>query len=205
LLEALGKFKMKINEVTHKQVDEGPIDFAKKVGAGIKGAYQGLKAGGLGNIGAGAKAGYQATGAAQAQTAKVKTVASQALQKWAAYNQNIKMSTGADATPEQAVAWLAQFMGQQPRTPKPAGSNPAQIQQWLQQEIAGYIAQKETPQGTAPQAATQQPAPTPGAPPATPMPAGPAGGGAPPAVNLPDISQLTKEELLQLKQQLQAA
>ena len=198
---------MKINEVTHKQLDEGPIDFAKKVGAGIKGAYQGLKAGGLGNIGTGAKAGYQAAGAAQAQTAKVKTVANQALQKWAAYNQNIKMSTGADATPEQAVAWLAQFMGQQPRTPKPAGSNPAQIQQWLQQEIAGYIAQQELPQqGTAPQAtkpttATQQPAAAqPQA--ATAQPTQTTT--AQPEVNLPDISQLTKEELLQLKQQLQA-
>jgi hypothetical protein len=195
---------MKINEVTVKEASLGQI------GAGIKGAYQGLKAGGLGNIGAGAKAGYQAAGAAQAQTAKVKTVASQALQKWAAYNQNIKMSTGADATPEQAVAWLAQFMGQQPRTPKPAGSNPAQIQQWLQQEIAGYIAQKETPQqgagsqSTAPQAtkptaAMQQPA---GSPTQT---AQPQAATAQTAVNLPDISQLTKQELLQLKQQLQAA
>jgi len=173
---------MKINEVTHKQLDEGPIDAIKQVGAGLKGAYQGFRAGGLGGIGSGAKAGYQAAGAAQAQTAKVKTVANQALQKWAAYNQNIKMSTGADATPEQAVAWLAQFMGQQPRTQQPAGSNPAQIQQWLQKEIAGYIAQKELPQGSATPTATQQP-----------------------AVNLPDISQLTKEELLQLKQQLQAA
>ena len=145
---------MKINEVTTKHLDEGPLDTIKQVGAGLKGAYQGLKAGGLGGIGAGAKAGYQAAGAAQAQTAKVNTVASQALQKWAAYNQNIKTSTGADATPEQAVAWLAQFMGQEPRTPKPAGSNPAQIQQWLQKEIAGYMAQKELPQqGTAPQAA----------------------------------------------------
>ena len=194
---------MKLNEVTVKEASLGQI------GAGIKGAYQGFKAGGLGNIGAGAKAGYQAAGAAQAQTAKVKTVASQALQKWAAYNQNIKMSTGADATPEQAVAWLAQFMGQQPRTPKPAGSNPAQIQQWLQQEIAGYIAQQESPQQGAgsqstaqaikPTAAMQQPA---GSPTQT---AQPQAATAQTAVNLPDISQLTKQELLQLKQQLQAA
>ena len=194
---------MKINEVTVKEASLGQI------GAGIKGAYQGFKAGGLGNIGAGAKAGYQAAGAAQAQTAKVKTVASQALQKWAAYNQNIKMSTGADATPEQAVAWLAQFMGQQPRTPKPAGSNPAQIQQWLQQEIAGYIAQQESPQQGAgsqstaqaikPTAAMQQPADSPI------QTAQPQAATAQTAVNLPDISQLTKQELLQLKQQLQAA
>jgi hypothetical protein len=121
------------------------------------------------------------------------------------------MSTGADATPEQAVAWLAQFMGQQPRTPKPAGSNPAQIQQWLQQEIAGYIAQQElpqqgtatqstAPQATKPTAATQQPA---AAQSQTAQPTQTTT--AQPEVNLPDISQLTKEELLQLKQQLQAA
>ena len=161
---------MKINEVTTKQLDEGPLDFARKVGAGIKGLAQG----GL----QGAKAGYQAAGAAQAQTAKIKTVASQALQKWAAYNQNVKMSTGADATPEQAVAWLAQFMGQQPRNTKPAGSSPAQIQKWLQQEIAGYMAQQELPQE-----------------PLTPED----------YKGLPEIGYLTKDELLQLKAQLQAA
>ena len=193
---------MKINEVATKQLDEGPLDFAKQVGAGVKGAYQGLKAGGLGGIGAGAQAGYQAKGAALAQSDKIKTVANQALQKWAAYNQNIKTSTGADATPEQAVAWLAQFMGQDPRTPKPAGSNPAQIQQWLRQEIAGYMAQKElSPAGaksTAPRAAAAP----------TTQKAQPQGTQQPAvdqsASGLPDISQLTREELIQLKQQLQA-
>ena len=164
---------MKINEVTDRQLNEGPIDFARKVGAGIKGLTQG----GL----QGAKAGYQAAGAAQAQTAKIKTVANQALQKWAAYNQNIKMSTGADATPDQAVAWLAQFMGQQPRNTKPVGSSPAQIQQWLQKEIAGYMAQQELPQAVA-------------------EPLTPAD-----YKGLPEIGNLNKEELLQLKAQLQAA
>ena len=159
---------MKINEVTTKQLDEGPLDFAKKVGAGIKGAYQGLKAGGLGGVGAGAQAGYRTAGAAQAQSTKIKTIAGQALDKWAAYNQNIKTSTGADATPEQATGWFTQFMGRAPASPPPAGNNPVQIQQWLTKEISGYMAQKELPE-------------------------------------MPDISQLTKEELLQLKQQLQAA
>ena len=186
---------MKINEVTIKQLDEGPLDFAKQVGAGVKGLAQG----GL----QGAKAGYQAKGAALAQSDKIKTVANQALQKWAAYNQNVKMSTGADATPEQAVAWLAQFMGQQPRTPKPAGSSPAQIQQWLQKEIAGYMAQKELSQANttpiAPQASaaptTQQAQPQ-----ATQQPAVDQL-----ASGLPDISNLNREELLQLRQQLQVA
>ena len=48
---------MKINEVTSKQLDEGPIDTIKQIGAGVKGAYQGLKAGGLGGVAAGAQAG----------------------------------------------------------------------------------------------------------------------------------------------------
>jgi hypothetical protein len=190
---------MKINEVTHKQLDEGPLDFAKKVGAGIKGLGQGFAAAGqpkqpvkpgandletaintvnakpntgiLGKIGGafqGAKAGYQTAGDAQAQSAKIKTIAGQTLQKWAKYNQNVKTSTGADATPDQATAWFTQFIGKEPASPPPAGNNPVQIQQWLTKEVAGYMAQKELPE-------------------------------------MPDISQLTKDELLQLKQRLQAA
>ena len=156
---------MKINEVTTKQLDEGPLDFARKVGAGVKGAYQGLKTGGLGGIGAGAQAGYQAAGAAQAQTTKIKTVANQALQKWAAYNQNIKTSTGTNASPEQTMAWFSQFMGQEPTSSPPAGNNPAQTQQWLTKEISSYMAQKELPA-------------------------------------MPDVSDLSREELEQLKQML---
>jgi hypothetical protein len=186
---------MKINEVTVKEASLGQI------GAGIKGLKQGWQAAGqpnqpvkpgasgldtaintvsakpkpagildkIGGAFQGAKAGYQAAGAAQAQTAKVKTVASQALQKWAAYNQNIKMSTGADATPEQAVAWLTQFQGGVEPTDSPTNTTPAGISQWLQKQVGAYMAQQ----------AGYNP--------------------------LPDISQLTKQELLQLKQQLQAA
>jgi hypothetical protein len=156
---------MKINEVTVKEASVGQL------WAGAKGAYQGLRAGGLGGIGAGAKAGYQAAGAAQAQTAKVKTVASQALQKWAAYNQNIKTNKNRDANTQEATAWLTQFFGGQKPTSSPTGTNPVQIQQWLQKEVAGYMANQELE----------------------------------PPVELPDISQLTKRDLLQLKQQLQAA
>jgi hypothetical protein len=167
---------MKINEVTVKEASLGQL------GAGIKGAFQGLKAGGLGGIAAGARAGYQAKGAAQTQSKQVKDITTQVLQKWAAYNQNIKTSTGADATPEQAVSWLTQFFGGQKPASQPAGSNPAQIQQWLQKEVAGYMANQELAAAQA-----TQPAST------------------PPAVDLPDISKLNREELLQLKQQLQAA
>ena len=56
--------------------------------------------GGLGGIAAGARAGYQAKGAAQSQSKQVKDITTQVLQKWAAYNQNIKTSTGEDAKPE---------------------------------------------------------------------------------------------------------
>jgi hypothetical protein len=167
----LGKFKMKINEVTVKEASLGQI------GAGIKGAYQGLKAGGLGGIAAGARAGYQAKGAAQTQGKQVKDITTQVLQKYAAYDQNIKTSTGAPATPQQAVAWLQQFLGGQKPASQPAGSNPAQIQQWLQKEVAGYMANQEVAA-----AQTQQP-----------------------AAELPDITKLNREELLLLKQQLQAA
>lgn len=151
---------MKINEL-----NEGPIDFAKKVGAGISGLAQG----GI----QGAKAGYEAKKASIEQTAKINAVANKTVQKWAIYNQNVKTSTGQDATGEQATQWLTQFMGGvKPTNPAPDNANPVAINQWLQKEVAAYMAQKEMPQ---------------------------------PAVDLPDISQLTKEELLKLKQQLQAA
>ena len=158
---------MKINEVI---TEAGILDKAGQAWAGAKGAYQGLKAGGLGGIAAGARAGYQAAGAAQTQSKQVKDITTQVLQKYAAYNQNIKTSTGTDANSQQAVAWLTQFFGGQKPASQPAGSNPnpAQIQQWLQKEVAGYMANQELP-------------------------------------ILPDISKLNREELLQLKQQLQAA
>ena len=184
---------MKINEVTVKEASLGQL------GAGLKGLKQGWQAAGqpnqpvkpgasgldtaintvnakpntgiLGKIGGafqGAKAGYQTAGDAQAQSAKIKTIAGQTLQKWNAYNQNVKTSTGADATPDQATAWFTQFMGREPASPPPAGNNPVQIQQWLTKEISGYMAQKELPE-------------------------------------MPDISKLSREELLLLKQRLQAA
>ena len=162
---------MKINEVI---TEAGILDKAGQAWAGAKGAVQGLKAGGLGGIAAGARAGYQIAGAEQAQSKQIKDITTQVLQKWGAYNQKIKTNTGNDATPEQAVAWLTQFFGGQKPTSQPAGSNPnpVQIQQWLQKEVAGYMANQEM--------------------------------ATPPAVDLPDISKLNREELLQLKQQLQA-
>jgi hypothetical protein len=157
---------MKINEVTVKEASVGQL------WAGAKGAYQGLRAGGLGGIAAGARAGYQTAGAAQSQSKQIKDITTQVLQKWGAYNQKIKTSTGGtSATPQQAVAWLTQFFGGQKPTSSPTGTNPVQIQQWLQKEVAGYMANQELE----------------------------------PPVELPDISQLTKRDLLQLKQQLQAA
>ena len=193
---------MKINEVTVKEASLGQL------GAGLKGLKQGWQAAGqpnqpvkpgasgldtaintvnakpntgiLGKIGGafqGAKAGYQIAGAEQAQSKQIKDITTQVSQKWGAYNQKIKTNTGADATPEQAVSWLTQFFGGQKPTSQPAGSNPVQIQQWLQKEVAGYMANQEVAA-----AQTQQP-----------------------AAELPDITKLNREELLQLKAQLQAA
>ena len=175
----LGKFKMKINEVTVKEASLGQL------GAGLTGIGQGIA--GAWRSGEkfapiqGFKAGWQTKGAAQSQSKQVKDITTQVLQKWGAYNQKIKTNTGNDATREQAVAWLTQFFGGQKPTSPIAGDNPnpnpVQIQQWLQKEVAGYMANQEVAA-----AQTQQP-----------------------AAELPDITKLNREELLQLKQQLQAA
>jgi hypothetical protein len=132
---------MKINEVTENQLDEGPIDFVKKIGAGAKGLAQG----GL----QGAKAGWQQQDAANQQQDMVRSVSGDAGKSWGAMSKNIQMSTGKPPTADDAVKWYTQFSGQSPNK-IPAGSSPAQINQWLNQEVAGYMQKKGS--------ATQQPA-----------------------------------------------
>jgi hypothetical protein len=150
-----GRSTMKINEIlVEQQLEEGPIDFAKQVGAGIKGLAQG----GL----QGAKAGYQQQGAANKQQDLVRTVSGNAGKDWADMATNIRMSTGKPPTADDAVAWFTQFSGTSP-TVAPAGSNPAQINKWLNQQVSGYMVKKGTAQqgsgtATAQPATTQQPA-----------------------------------------------
>ena len=123
---------MKINEVT--QLNEGPLDFVKKVGAGAKGLAQGGFAG--------AKAGYQTKGAQLQQKDLTKRVASNVIQQWGAQAQNIQTSTGQPPTPEDVVQWFSQLMGGSQPASSPASVNPAAVNQWLNKEIAGYMAKK---------------------------------------------------------------
>jgi len=145
---------MKINEIlVEQQLEEGPIDFAKQVGAGIKGLAQG----GL----QGAKAGYRQQGRANKQQDLVRTVSGNAGDDWADMATNIRMSTGKPPTADDAVAWFTQFSGTSP-TVAPAGSNPAQINKWLNQQVSGYMVKKGTAQqgsgtATAQPATAQQP------------------------------------------------
>jgi hypothetical protein len=208
---------MKINEVTDKQLDEGVWDNlkagAKGIGQGWQAAGQPAQPGVLGKISGaikggqnvlnkiggayqGAKAGYQAQKVVGQQQAINKQVIDKAI---AAYNQWAAkiQASGVEVTPDQAVDWFKKFTNTTPASPP--GTNPAQIQQWLSREIPNYIANKAaraTP-GTKPAdaPATQQAQPQ-----ATQQPAVDQS-----ASSLPDISQLTREELIQLKQQLQAA
>jgi hypothetical protein len=207
---------MKINEIlVEQQLDEGPIDFAKQVGAGIKGLAQG----GL----QGAKAGYQQQGAANKQQDLVRTVSGNAGKDWAAMAKNIQMSTGKPPTADDAVAWFTQFSGTSP-TVAPAGSNPAQINKWLNQQVSGYMLKKGTAQkpaglGTAtaqPATAQQQPttAQTPAQQPATAQQqpttaqaaAQPQANPAEAPIPLPiPLDKLTAEERAELRRQLQAS
>lgn len=144
---------MKINEV----LIEGPLDFARKVGAGIAGAAQGLAGG---SPVAGAQAGYQAKGAAIAQQEKIKKVTANALQKWAAHAQTIK-SAGRQATAQDAVSWFTQLSGGNQPATTPTGVSPAQISPWLSKEIANYMAAKASAQPPAPAAPTPSVQPQP--------------------------------------------
>jgi hypothetical protein len=208
---------MKINEIlVEQQLDEGPIDFAKQVGAGIKGLAQG----GL----QGAKAGYQQQGAANKQQDLVRTVSGNAGKDWAAIAKNIQMSTGKPPTADDAVAWFTQFSGTSP-TVAPAGSNPAQINKWLNQQVSGYMVKKGTTQqgsgtataqpATAQQPTAQQPATaqTPAQEPATAQqpataqaPTQPQANPAEAPIPLPiPLDKLTAEERGELRRQLQAS
>ena len=210
---------MKINEVTNKQLDEGPIDFAKQVGAGIKGLGQGFAAAGqpkqpvkpgandletaintvnakpntgiLGKIGGafqGAKAGYQQQGAANKQLDVIKNVSSNASKNWAEEAQNIQSSTGKPPTAADAVDWYTKFSGVSPSI-APAGANPAQINQWLQKEVSGYMIKKgATAQQGSGTATQQKPQQTPQAGQVPPVPQ-PTQGQTPPNQPTPPAAQ----------------
>lgn len=132
---------MKSNEF----LNEGPLDFAKKAWAGVTGGV----------------AGYQAKAAELAQSDKVKRVAATALKKWAEQSQNLKMA-GQPVTPEQAVAWFSKYAsGYQPSV-APTDVNPRTMQTWLNQEIAGYMASKQTGAASTPAAPASTASTTPG-------------------------------------------
>jgi hypothetical protein len=130
---------MKINEIlVEQQLEEGPIDFARKVGAGI----QGFKKGGL----AGAQAGYSAQGATQAQTGVNKKVLASALEKFNEFSAPIT-ATGKQVSIQQAQAWFTKFSGVAP-TSGPKTTDPLGIQQWLTNEITAYMSTKASTTGT---------------------------------------------------------
>ena len=130
---------MKINEVLNEgKLEEGPLDFAKKVGAGI----QGFKQGGL----AGARAGYTAQGAAQAQTGVNKKVLASALERFNKFAAPIT-AAGQTVSIQQAQAWFTKFSGVSP-TSAPKSTDAVGIQQWLTTEIPAYMAAKASSTGT---------------------------------------------------------
>ena len=196
---------MKINEVLNENtLDEGPLDFVKKVGAGVKGLAQG----GI----RGAQIGYGVQGQANKQKDLEKTVAKKAGLKWAETAQAIKSSTGQNPTTMQAHDWLKQLMGGVEPMGAPASASPAVVDQWLQKEIAAYMAKKagvQSAQSGAAQGAqqqqqqTQQPTQQQTQAKVDPKQYDPA---EQQLVQAMDAAQrMTKEQLLQFKKQLQQA
>ena len=192
---------MKINEVTTQQLDEGVWDKVKQAGAGIKGLAQGGVAG--------AKAGWGQQGAANKQQDLSKKVAQSAGQKWAAVAQSIKTSTGQNPTTIQAHDWLKDFMGGVEPMGAPPSASPAVINQWLQKEVSAYMAKKagvqsaQPAQGAQQQQQTQQPTQQQTQAKVDPKQYDQA---EQQLVQAMDAAQsMTKEQLLQFKQQLQQA
>lgn len=139
---------MKTNEI----INEGPLDFAKNVAAGFKGLGQG----GL----AGAKAAYGAQDAANKQADKTGAIVKKAIDQWNTTAAQMAQG-GQQATPEQATAWLTKFLGKAPAG-KPAGANPAQISQFITQEIQKYVADRAAQGLAGGQQAAAEPAPAQG-------------------------------------------
>jgi hypothetical protein len=130
---------MKINEILNEhKLEEGPLDFARKVGAGI----QGFKQGGL----AGARAGYTAQGQQQAQTGVNKKVLASALERYNKFAAPIT-AAGQRVSIQQAQAWFNKFSGMSP-TSAPQSTDAVGIQQWLTKEIPAYMAAKSAREAT---------------------------------------------------------
>jgi hypothetical protein len=116
---------MKITEI----LTEGPLDFAKKVGAF---ATNGV-------------AGWQSQQVANVTSNRTNKVADAALLRWSELAQNIN-AAGTEPTTQQASAWFTKFAGAAPST-SPADINPKTMKQWLIKEINGLLANRA--QGTA--------------------------------------------------------
>jgi len=114
---------MKINEIlAESTVDEGFVDFAKKVGGAFSAAKQG----------------YQTSQVSRQQADQTTKVVTTALQKWIAINQNI-LASGQQSTPTQAVQWYTNFSGKAPTAP-PANTTDTVMKQWLAKEISNFMA-----------------------------------------------------------------
>lgn len=119
---------MKINEVTSKPLNEGPLDALKQVGAGLKGAYQGVKAGGVGGVGLGNVRGGYAAGVAQQQgQQQTQNAANIMFQKWNTY-----AGQSGETNPQN---WTAKYMDTTvDKLPAgPTNASPNAVKQWLVQ------------------------------------------------------------------------
>jgi hypothetical protein len=146
---------MKINEVV---ITEGVWDTLKAVGAGAKGALQGIASG---NPIQGAKAGAAASTAKSQQQDLINRVAQKAIASWSTQSQTIKTSTGQAPTPEQLASWWKRYTNGQDTTgtdnPLPTDlNNNAAVVAWLNKEVAGYMAKKSMPADAAPPADTEE-------------------------------------------------
>ena len=134
---------MKINEIileNDQNLNEGPIDFLRKVGRGLAGLA----------TGAGFGAGYAAKAGEIEQSKIVKDMIKNAMADWSQYKRAKETSSGTKVTPNEAVDWAKSYFQStgeiNPRTgmpggklyeitTSPTGTSDSEIKQWLEKEI----------------------------------------------------------------------
>ena len=137
-------------------LNEGPIDFVKKVGAGVSGAASGL---GGANLFKGFASGYGAAKSEIQAKQATNMTADRMFQDWAKVMAGLKAS-GQPIEPKNLEAWITQrFGGVRTKIPADLGNN--SVLKFIRAEVGAYNAGLPITQSSAAQSSSQQANPVP--------------------------------------------